>query len=121
PKRLIFVCIVVTCTVDGLGAWSRLEAQPRQPASATSRTLEPPEPIATAKATYPAAALAEHKEGSVTILATVDKQGAVTAAEIAESSGEGILDEAALNAALKWRFRPAKRDGLPTESQVRIP
>ncbi len=83
--------------------------------------LVAPEPIATAKAAYPPEALASGKEGTSVVLVTIDVDGKVTAAEIAESSGDGALDEAALTAANKWRFRPARKDGKAIESQVKIP
>jgi TonB family protein len=73
------------------------------------------------KATYPPDALARGKEGSATVLATVRKDGVVKSAEIGESSGDAALDQAALSAALQWRFKPALEDGEPIESQVRIP
>jgi iron complex outermembrane receptor protein len=83
--------------------------------------LTPPEPTVSVKAAYPQEALVERREGNVLILATVGKDGVVKRAEVAESSGDASLDQAATAAAREWHFRPALQDGAPIESQVRIP
>ncbi len=83
--------------------------------------LQPPEPTVSVKANSPADALERHKEGSATVLTTIGKDGVVKAVEIAESSGDASLDQSAMSAAMQWRFKPATDNGVPIESQVRIP
>ncbi len=92
-----------------------------QPLPTTTARLTPPEPTLTVKASYPPDALAAGKEGSVTVLVTIGKDGVVRASEIFESSGDRALDQAATDAVLQWRFKPAMQDGVPIESQVRVP
>lgn len=46
------------------------------------------------------------------MLVFVDEAGAVLAAELAEASSHPGLNRAALRAVRKWRFSPARRDGL---------
>ena len=106
------------CAVCALVPVTAREAH-AQPSAA--QHLTPPEPTLSVKATYPPGALDQHAEGNVTVLATVAKDGSVKTAEVAESSGDAALDQAAMNAALQWRFKPALQDGVPIESQVRIP
>jgi len=54
-------------------------------------------------------------EGSVTIRAEVFGDGSVGAVAVVKSlqSGEGGLDEQAVQAVSKWRFIPAKNQGKP--------
>jgi TonB family protein len=73
------------------------------------------------KAVYPLGALARKSTGSVVVLATVTKDGAVKSAEVSESSGDAELDRAAVDAALSWRFTPAMQGDAPIESEMRIP
>ncbi len=106
-SRCVFLSLLLVCARP-------LHAQPIP-------KLTPPTPTHSVKAEFPVDALAEQKEGSVTILATLGKDGVVKAAEVAESSGDARLDKAALEAALGWRFTPALQDGVAIESQIRIP
>ena len=107
--RFVSLCLAV-----GLGLAASAHAD-------TAPKLTPPTPIHSVKAEFPHDALTEGKEGSCTILATLGKDGVVTAAEVAESSGDPRLDHSAIEAALQWRFSAALQDGVGIESQVRIP
>jgi TonB family protein len=62
---------------------------------------------------YPAEATEKGIEGKVTIQAYIDKTGTVIKAMVKSSSGNELLDAAALDAAWKNRYTPAKQDGLP--------
>ncbi len=55
----------------------------------------------------------------VSVLIAVAEDGRVTSATVAQSSGYTALDEAALAAVRRWRFRPATRDGVPISGTVR--
>lgn len=50
----------------------------------------------------------------------VGADGAPSGVRIAQSSGNDELDRLALDAAKKWHFRPATRDGQPIQSTVRL-
>jgi TonB family protein len=69
-------------------------------------------------ATYPPDALKRGLVADVKLILTLDKEGNVTKVEIAEPVGNGF-DEAAVEAALGFRFAPATRDGEPIP--VKIP
>jgi TonB family protein len=82
--------------------------------------VEPPAPVVTQPASYPADALARHAEASVVVRVTITQAGDVTEAEIAQSGGEAF-DAAALRAVQAWKFRPALKDGAPVAAKIRVP
>jgi iron complex outermembrane receptor protein len=89
--------------------------QAQQPASVT-----PPEPLVRVDAEYPAGALAARRTGKVTLQVTIESDGRVSDATVADSAGDD-LDRAALDAVRQWRFRPALRGHEPVRARVRIP
>jgi protein TonB len=71
---------------------------------------------------YPAAARRHEQQGTVTVKVLVGADGSVERAEVADSSGFDTLDNAALETVRsRWRFVPARRDGLAVESWVLVP
>ncbi len=62
------------------------------------------------RADYPADALAANLEGSVLLQISVDPAGAVTEVQVLEGLGPS-LDAAAVAAARRFEFEPARRDG----------
>jgi TonB family protein len=73
-----------------------------------------PEPGYTPKARH-------HKiQGTVVLWIVVDRQGNVTdARETSKPLGDG-LDEKAIEAVKKWKFRPATRNGVPIAARVTV-
>lgn len=69
---------------------------------------------------YPGLARLRGWQGSVTLFVDVDAEGRVTGAIVAVSSGHACLDDAAVEAVNKWRFRPAIRNGRATASALRL-
>ena len=63
----------------------------------------------------------EAAQGRAVLRMLVRSDGSVAQVNVFESSGSQVLDEAAVNAAVKWRFAPASRDGQPVESWAIIP
>jgi protein TonB len=71
---------------------------------------------------YPAIARRRAQQGTVTIRVLVGIDGIVQRAEIAESSGFDVLDDAAIETVRRhWRFVPARSAGIPIESWVLVP
>jgi len=50
----------------------------------------------------------------------IGADGIVNRAELASSSGFELLDQSALDTAVKWVFSPAVKDGKPVAERVRI-
>ena len=72
--------------------------------------------ISSPRPPYPYEARSKRITGSGVIVATVDPgSGDVTNASVAKSTGSSILDDAAVSAFRRWRFRPG------TVSKVNIP
>ncbi len=67
---------------------------------------------------YPPQALARGLEGDVRLRITVDVEGRVIDARVLSSTPAAVFDQAAVNAARKWRFEPVVRDGSPIEASV---
>ncbi len=71
---------------------------------------------------YPYDAAIRGDHGAVVLIIHVNEEGAATGADIAKTSGVASLDQAALDAVLKWRFRPALKDGraVPFDMPMRF-
>lgn len=62
---------------------------------------------------YPKSAQASGEQGTVLVQVYVRPDGRVAKYAVAQSSGFGDLDSAALQSVLNWRFVPAMRGGDP--------
>ena len=87
----------------------------------TTRVDESPLLVWEKKPEYPATALNDKAEGLVETQLYIDKQGAVSKVVIVQSSGREDLDNAAVEAARQYRFKPARLNGAPVSSMVMIP
>ena len=67
---------------------------------------------------YPAESRRRGEEGVVRLTLRIAPDGQVTEAEVEASSGFPALDRAAIEAARRWRFRPATRAGLPVAATL---
>ncbi len=123
PLILLLTPAVASAQQSGSGAI---------PGGSTGAVIRPAEPEADAKqpvvvmpeivhfenAAYPPEAEKAGLQANVVLKLTVDKAGNVTAAEVAEPAGHGF-DEAAQAAALKFKFKPATRDGVPFAVKIK--
>ncbi len=87
-------------------------------APAQSRLLVPATPISQPSPSYPEIALRTRTSGSVVLDLQIDENGRVTKAT--PVSGPALLHQAAIAAALKWRYKPASIDGKNVPSQARV-
>lgn len=80
-----------------------------------------PKPIHMPVPQYPELARQAGIEGKTVIKALVDIDGSIIDAKILKSSGNQMLDQAALSAARKYRFTPAKQRDKFVRVWVAIP
>ena len=59
--------------------------------------------------------------GYMVLIITIDGSGNVLDVAVEKSSRNRNLDRAAMDAARKWRFRPAMQGGKGVQSRVRVP
>lgn len=72
-------------------------------------------PIVKVAPIYPRRAQSRGIEGYVIVEFTVTKNGSVRAPFVVEAQPQGIFDRAAMDAALKFKYKPRVVDGTPTE------
>ena len=72
-------------------------------------------PIVKVSPVYPRRALSRGIEGYVIVEFTVTKSGTVTAPSIVNAKPEGIFDRAAMDAALKFKYKPRVVNGEAVE------
>lgn len=80
--------------------------------------LTPPSLVERVEASYPEAAKQRGVEAKVALRLSIDESGAVTDVELLEPAGEGF-DEAAIEAARRFRFQPARRGVTAIPARVR--
>ncbi len=83
--------------------------------------LEAPSPTLKTQPLYPSALLKKGIGGKVLITAVVSTAGQVIKANIKTSSGHSELDNAAMQAVLKWKFKPGKKNGKDVQATCVIP
>lgn len=81
----------------------------------------PPRPTSKPPPRYPKELLKKKQGGRVIVLVTVDERGAVTNASVKESSGYPAMDQAALTAAKRWKFKPGIKGGRKAVMTAKIP
>ncbi|WP_437971860.1 TonB-dependent siderophore myxochelin receptor MxcH [Sorangium sp. So ce260] len=99
------------------GAAPEGEAGRAPPGDGAALEAHAPELIEPVEAAYPEAARAAGTEASVVLKLTIDAAGRVTQADVASPAGHGF-DEAAQEAALRFRFRPARRGDRSVASRI---
>jgi protein TonB len=80
-----------------------------------------PKILESCKPEYPERARIYGFEGRVKIKVLLDKKGRVEAAEVMKSSDCNLLDQAALDCVMNWRFRPAYQQSRAVRVWVSIP
>ena len=102
-------------------------AAPKGQAQVTQETVKISEPDLQVaykenpKPPYPKAAFRVGAEGTVEIAVEINPDGTVAAVKLAQSSGNEWLDQSALDTVKGWRFRSARKDGVLSNSVVRVP
>ncbi|MCA9284028.1 MAG: TonB family protein [Phycisphaerales bacterium] len=95
---------------------------PERPGGSVQGVTRGPRPAPTNRPpTYPPEALRRRQSGSVLVHLVIGDNGAVVTATLVRSSGVDLLDNAALDAARKWRFHPAIENGVAVPCEVDLP
>jgi periplasmic protein TonB len=89
-------------------------------AQAADPGTEPPVPVRTVAPTVPRDFAAGGAAGLVTVSLLIDDKGNVTETSVVKSTHKE-LEDPAMDAVRKWRFKPAKKDGNPVAVRVAIP
>jgi TonB family protein len=84
-----------------------------------SGRVKPPQATSTPDPDYPAEARAKHLRGTTVLWATIGADGKVGDVKVAKSF-EPVLDQSAMDAVKKWRFKPAKLNGKAVAVQINI-
>jgi TonB family protein len=79
----------------------------------------PPEVLEEVEPEYPPERYEEGLDVKVIVRVDIDETGNVTGASVFNSGGSGF-DEAALEAARRWKFKPAFDNGVPAKSYAMI-
>jgi protein TonB len=90
-------------------------AGPRELPSSAVQVISAPAPE------YPRASRREREQGVVQVRLFIDAAGLPRQVQVARSSGFPRLDEAALAAVRKWRFKPPLEEGRPVEGWFTTP
>nr|WP_240788708.1 energy transducer TonB [Ramlibacter henchirensis] len=100
-------------------------APPAPPAPAAPPRIELPsssaEYLQNPPPAYPAMSRRLGEQGQVMVRVLIGADGSAQQAQVTRSSGYERLDQAALNAVLKWRYVPGKRGGVPEAMWFNVP
>lgn len=94
--------------------WRSLTSAPATKADTRATGFVPAQVARQVQPEFPLAARGSNVGGTVLVRVTIDTQGSVTSAKAVE--GPLMFRRASEDAARKWKFRPATRDGYVVES-----
>jgi protein TonB len=81
---------------------------------------ENPVPLKTPPPKYPSSLKREGVAGVVAVIIVIDQKGLVSECAISKSSHPDF-EAPALEAVRAWKFKPAKKDGVPVKVRVTLP
>lgn len=131
PEKILSGKEVYTIQIDlpnltsATGSWILHFAQLEENPGLSYRLrgkLSAPSPLRKVDPRYPQALIKEHVEGEVILYAIIRKDGSVDSIQLVRGI-DPQLDKNAIEALAQWQFRPAAREGAPTdiEAVVHIP
>ena len=116
------ICFWLAAAVAGALAPGRARAEetaPPAPAASPVEAMTAPYLKEHPDAPYPAEALNDKVEGNVGLELDLDAGGNVVGVRVTTPAGHGF-DEAAVEAAKRFTFEPARRRGVPVASTVQF-
>jgi len=115
--RLVLLGTLACATLAKRALGQTADAPASSPPPAAN-ALTPPKLVTAAEAAYPAAAKAAGKEATVELQLTLDAAGKPTDVQVVTATGDGF-DEAAVEAARRFVFEPARRGETAIPSRIR--
>lgn len=111
---------VESTSVEAAPAASVTRARPAAaPATATAAAGSAPVLTRRVEPAYPPEAKRARRQGWVDVTFTVQADGSVAGATVADSEPRYVFDRAALSAVSHWQFSPGMQDGKPVAAQLR--
>jgi D-alanyl-D-alanine endopeptidase (penicillin-binding protein 7) len=117
-KAALPVLAMATACIAGCAGTSTPRGEPLEHDAVTSKPIA--QFASCAKPEYTADALARRAQGTTSLRFLIDVDGSVAEAQVAKSSGDRSLDEAARSAIAKCRFKPAIYKGKPARAWVPV-
>ncbi|MEZ6072063.1 MAG: TonB family protein [Pirellulales bacterium] len=96
-------------------------SQRAEPAVVGIEQVTPAQPLDNPLPDYPLAAVQNRWEGRLTLEVEISAEGKVVNVVVRRGSGYAQLDESALTAVRRWRFRPARRGDKAVATTVLLP
>jgi TonB family protein len=126
-RRILFVSVACMC-LSGCATSTKTALRPITNAIPPespgvydiSKVAVPPVPTYQAPPRYPIELRKARISGEGVILFTVRVDGSVEGASVVRAT-DARLGELALEAVRKWRFRPARLDGMPVNCRLMVP
>ena len=81
----------------------------------------PPQPTAKFPPQYPSSLLQKKITGKVLVACVIDASGKIISTTVRQSSGHRELDQAAVTAVTRWKFKPAQKAGRPAKGSIVVP
>jgi TonB family protein len=103
------------------GAMLLMFACGSRPATTLTATEVPPKAESLVQPAYPEEARKAGVEGTAIVEVTVGADGTVLGCSLATSSGNALMDAAAVAAAQASKFAPGTKDGKPVVTKARMP
>lgn len=122
-KRVYTLYVNMANLSSATGSWVlRFAEMNLDPAKVFERSsdgneLTGPEPVRKVDPKYPPALISARVEGDVVLYAVIRKDGTVDSIQVLKGL-EAQLDQNAMDALAKWKFRPASKNGEPVELEA---
>jgi TonB family protein len=115
PKKYYSLVLNMPNLTSATGSWIVRFAELKQ--SDNKVAIAAPVAVTKVDPAYPAEALRDNVEGTVTLYAVIHTDGTVSGIKVLNSV-DPRLDEAAAHALSRWQFRPGTKNGDPVELEA---
>lgn len=122
PKRIYTLHVNMPNLTSAAGSWILRFAELNPDGESSNVDLSAPSPVRKVDPRYPPVLIEQRIEGEVRLYAIIRADGSVDSVQVLRSV-HPELDRYSMEALVKWRFRPAGRNGKPVdvEAVVSIP